>query len=333
MHHLLIIGENVEQHRAYFARHFAVHTLSDAPDKDAKLVEIGPLIEGLCLSGGANPRGDKALLDKLPNLSIVATLGVGVGVGQGAGHGIIDVDAVKARGLVATYGPGSNATSVADLVLGFMLALSRRIIHFDRFTRDGRWAATNSKGGYTDTITGKRVGIVGLGNIGRAVAQRCAGFDMEIGYHQRTPRSEVAYRYHGSVLALAEASQYLVVSVPDSPETRGMIDAAVLEALGRDGYLINVARGSVVDEAALIAALKDGTIAGAGLDVFQGEPNLNPELARLDTVIVSPHRAAFTHDATLRMRDMMMDNLLAHFAGRPVPNPIPGFEETACGRS
>lgn len=327
-HHILVIGENVEQHEPHFATQFVVHKLSDKADKEAYIAEVGDKIEALCLSGGADPRGGEELFDRLPNLTLAATLGVGIGPGTG----IIDVAEAKKRGIMVTYGPGSNAISVADLALGFMLALARDIIRFDRFTRDGQWAATNSKGGYTTTISGKSVGILGLGNIGAAVAKRCAAFDMEIFYHQRTRNEAVPYRYCGSVRELAEAVQYLIVCVPDAPETRGMVNGNVLEALGPDGYLINVARGAVVDEDALVAALAAKSIAGAGLDVFRNEPNVAAELLELDNVILSPHRAAFTHDATLRMRDMMMENLVAHFAGQPVPNPVPGFEGFARGR-
>jgi len=328
--HLLMIGENVEQHADHFARHFAVHRLTGQPDREAYLRRIGPLIDGLCLSGGADPRGDAALLDQLPNLSIVATFGVGTGAGGGTG--IVDVDAARARGLMVTYGPGSNAASVADLALAFMLALSRRLIHFDRFAREGRWAESGSKGGYTSTLTGKSVGILGLGNIGARVARRCEGFDMTVAYHQRTVRQDVPYRYCPSPAALAQACHYLVVCVPDAPETRGLVDAGVLAALGPEGYLVNVARGAVVDEAALMQALRSGTIAGAGLDVFWNEPKIPPALAAMENVVLSPHRAAFTHDSTIAMRDMMLENLLAHFEGRPVPNPVPGFERVARGR-
>jgi lactate dehydrogenase-like 2-hydroxyacid dehydrogenase len=323
--HILIIGENVEQHEAHFATRFTVHKLSDKPDRDAYIAEVGDKIEALCLSGGANPRGDKRLLDRLPNLSLAATFGVGVA----PGGGILDTEEALRRGIVGTYGPGSNSVSVADLALGFMLELTRKVRHFDQFTRAGQWASTASKGGFTSTISGKAVGILGLGNIGQAVARRCAGFDMTILYHQRHRNDAVPYRYVGSVTELAAASQYLIVCVPDAPETQNMIDAEALAALGPDGYLINVARGAVVDEDALVAALRSQTIAGAGLDVFRNEPKVRSDFFEFDNVVLSPHRAAFTHESTLRMRDMMMENLVAHFEGRVVPNPIPGFEVLA----
>ena len=324
-HHILIIGENVEQHEAHFATRFVVHKVSDKPDKDAYLAEVGDKIEAICLSGGANPRGDARLMDRLPNLSLIATFGVGVA----PGGGIFDMAEALKRGILATYGPGSNSVPVADLAVGFMLELTRRFRYFDRYMRDGKWAQTNGKGGFTATISNKTVGILGLGNIGQAIAKRCLGFDMEIVYHQRRRNDALPYRYVSSVKELAAASRYLVVCVPDSPETTNVIDAGVLTALGADGYLINVGRGNAVDEDALIAALKTGSIAGAGLEVFKNEPKVREDLFQFDNVILSPHRAAFTHEATLRMRDMMMENLIAHFDGRIVPNAVPGFEEIA----
>jgi hydroxypyruvate reductase len=323
--HILIVGENVEQHEAHFAIHFTVHKVSDKPDRDAYIAEVGDKIEAVCLSGGANPRGDKRLMDRLPNLSIIATFGVGVA----PGGGIFDMPEAIKRGLLATYGPGSNSVPVADLAVGFMLELTRRFRYFDKFTRDGKWAQTNGKGGFTATISNKTVGILGLGNIGQAIAKRCAGFDMEIVYHQRRKNDALPYRYVSSVKELAAASRYLIVCVPDSPETTNVINAEILTALGPDGYLINVGRGNAVDEDALIAALMAGMIAGAGLEVFKNEPKVREDFFQFDNVILSPHRAAFTHEATLRMRDMMMENLVAHFEGRLVPNAVPGFEEIA----
>lgn len=324
-HHILIVGENVEQHEAHFASRFVVHKVSDKPDKDTYIAEVGEKIEAVCLSGGANPRGDARLMDRLPNLSLIATFGVGVA----PGGGIFDMAEALKRKILATYGPGSNSTSVADLALGFMLELTRRFHYFDQFTREGKWAATGSKGGFTGTISEKTVGILGLGNIGQAIAKRCNGFDMEVIYHQRRRNDAVPYRYVGSVRDLAAASRYLVVCVPDSPETTNIIDADVLRALGPDGYLINVGRGNAVDEDALVAALAAKTIAGAGLEVFKNEPNVREEFLHFDNVVLSPHRAAFTHESTLKMRDMMMANLVAHFDGRMVPNAVPGFEAIA----
>ena len=316
---ILLIGENVESHAEYMAREFEVHTLTGKPDREAYLAEIAPEIEGLCISGGANPRPNGDLLDRMPKVSIVASLGVGATM--------IDVPDLKQRGIIATIGPGSNAVSVADFALGLMLAVTRRMVYFDRYTREGKWASTGTKGAYTTTITGKAVGIVGLGAIGSRVAKRCQGFEMELLYHQRTRNEDVGYRYVDSVLDLAAEADYLVICCPGTPETRHLVDADVLKALGPGGYLISVSRGTVIDEAALVTALQDGTIAGAGLEVFEFEPDPSPELFEMENVVLSPHRSAFTIEATTLMRDMMMANLRAHFAGKPVPNPVPGMEE------
>lgn len=312
---LLVIGENVEFHVDHFAQSFEIYTLTDKEDPDAFLTEIAPEIEGLAMSGGANPRCDAALLDRLPKLSIVASIGVG--------HGMVDMEEVKARNLVATYGPGGNATSVADFALALMLAVTRQIIPWDREARVGTWAATGLKGGYTSTITEKTVGIIGLGAIGRAVAKRCTGFDIEVLYHQRHENSDSGLRYITDVREMATQSQFLVTCCPATDETFHMVDADVLAALGSDGYLISVSRGTVIDEAALITALQDRIIAGAGLEVFEHEPDIPAEFAQMDNVVLSTHRSAFTYEATILMRDMMMANLTAHFAGEPVPNPVP----------
>lgn len=315
---LLVLGENVLAHAEHLAQYFTVFDVTGEGDVGDYLDAVGPSIEGLAIAGGAEPRGDAYLFDKLPGLSIVAAIGVG--------YSMVDAKEVLRRGILMTHGPGSNAVSVADLGLGLMLAVSRRMVYFDDYTRRGQWAKTASKGGYTSTPTGKTIGILGLGAIGAAVARRAAGFDMEILYHQRTRMEDAPYRYFESLREMAAAADYLMVCVPATDETHHMVDAGVLEALGPDGYLINISRGLVVDEDALAAALSAGAIAGAGLDVFQNEPNVRPELTRADNVVLSPHRAAFTHESTLRMRDMLCENLRAHFAGQLVPNPVKGFE-------
>lgn len=315
---LLVLGENVLTHVERLARFFSVFDVTGQADPLAWLEEVGPAIEGLAISGGAEPRGDAILFDKLPNLSIVAAIGVG--------YSMVDAGEVLKRGILMTHGPGSNTEAVADLGLGLMLAVSRRMVYFDSYTRRGLWAETASKGGYTSTPTGKTIGILGLGAIGSAVARRASGFDMAILYHQRTRRDDVPYLYCESLGDMAEASDYLMACIPATDETLHMVDAGVLAALGPDGYLINISRGLVVDEDALEAALASGAIAGAGLDVFQNEPNVRPALAQAENVVLSPHRAAFTHESTLRMCDMLIANLRAHFAGKPVLNPVQGFE-------
>lgn len=315
---ILLIGENVEAHAAHIGKTFDVHLLTGKPDREVYLTEIAPEIEGLGISGGADPMGDGALLDRLPKLSIVACLGVG--------HSMVDIEATKSRGIMTTHGPGTNAESVADMALVLMLTVSRRILHFDRYTREGKWAETGSKGPYTPTFTGKTVGIIGLGSIGLCVAKRVEGFDCRVLYHQRTRREDLPYPYYETVQEMAAEADYLVTCCPGTSETHHMIDAAALQALGPAGYVIGVSRGSVVDEDALEATLQDGTIAGAGLEVFETEPEIRPAFLTMENVVLSPHRAGFTFEATEKMRDRLIENLSAHFAGEPIPNPVPGFE-------
>jgi len=315
---LLVLGENVEAHAEHLAQYFTIHMVTGVKDRDAHLEEIGATMQGLAIAGGADPRGDADLFDKLPNLTIVAAIGVG--------YSMVDAKEVLRRSILMTHGPGSNAASVADLGIGLMLAVSRNIVYFDAYTRRQAWAQTASKGGYTSTPTGKTMGIIGLGAIGSAVARRAAGFEMDILYHQRTRLADCQYRYFADVQNMAAAADYLMICVPATDETRYMVDADVLAALGPKGYLINISRGLVVDEDALAAALSSGVIAGAGLDVFQNEPHVRGEFTGADNVVLSPHRASFTTESTLRMRDMLCENLRAHFAGLPVPNPVKGFE-------
>ena len=315
---LLVLGENVLTHADHLARYFTVFDVTGESDAGAYLDAIGPSIQGLAIAGGAEPRGDAQLFDKLANLTIVAAIGVG--------YSMVDAKEVLRRGILMTHGPGSNAASVADLGIGLMLSVSRRIVYFDAYTRRQAWAETASKGGYTSTPTGKTMGIIGLGAIGSAVARRAAGFDMDILYHQRTRRVDCEYRYFDNVREMAAAADYLMICVPATDATHHMVGAEVLEALGPDGYLVNISRGLVVNEDALVAALISGAIASAGLDVFQNEPHVRPELTEAHNVVLSPHRAAFTHESTLRMRDMLTANLRAHFGGLQVPNPVKGFE-------
>jgi lactate dehydrogenase-like 2-hydroxyacid dehydrogenase len=171
-------------------------------------------------------------------------------------------------------------------------------------------------------VNGKRLGVVGLGSIGRIVARRAQAFDMEVVYHGRRPKDDVPYRYYGDVAEMAADVDFLTLHCKSGPETRHLVDARVLKALGPQGFLINVARGTVVDEAALIRALRDGTIAGAGLDVFENEPDIAPAFRELDNVVLQAHHGAFTFETKQIMSDTTVANLVAHFAGKPLPSPV-----------
>jgi lactate dehydrogenase-like 2-hydroxyacid dehydrogenase len=255
---------------------------------------------------------DAETIDALPALEIVCSFS--------AGYENVDVGAARARGIAVTHGPGVNAASAADHAVGLMIASGRGIARRDRLVRAGEWASARD---LAPTISGKRLGIVGLGAVGAEIARRAAAFDMAIAYHNRGPRADVEYDYVESGYGLAARSDYLVLSCPGGAATRHIVDAGVLKALGPDGHIVNIARGSVVDTAALIAALENRAIAGAALDVFEDEPNVPEGLKAFDNVVLSPHVAGFTPEAFRAGFELMRDNLRAHFAGNELPTPVP----------
>lgn len=237
----------------------------------------------------------------------------------GAGHENIDVAAARSRGIAVTHAPGANDATVADHALALMLALARGLVGLDRSVRAGEWKSSRAD---RPTLNGACLGILGLGNVGTRIASRAAAFDMAIGYHTRRPR-DVAWRHHPSLAELARASDFLVVACPGGPSTRHLVNREVLEALGPGGYLVNVARGSVVDTPALIEALRARRIAGAGLDVIEGEPEVPSALLKLDNVLLTPHVAGRSPAAFAAQRKALLANLAAHFAGRPLASPVP----------
>ncbi|MDR3101547.1 MAG: 2-hydroxyacid dehydrogenase [Paraburkholderia sp.] len=242
---------------------------------------------------------------RLPSLELILS--------YGSGYEGIDLRAAQARGVVVTHAPGANAATVADHAIGMLLALMRDYVGMHARVADGQWADARAT---RPTLSGARVGIVGLGSVGGHIAGRATAFGAEIAYCTPTPHEGVTWRHIDSVLALAERSDVLVLACPGGPSTRHLVDSHVLEALGPDGYLINVARGSVVDTAALIAALDGRRIAGAGLDVVDGEPDIPAGLIRHPGVIITPHVAGRSPEATRRLRDILLENLLAHEQGR-----------------
>lgn len=289
------------------APRFTVHRLWDQADKAAFLRETGPRICGVATSTLFG-RTDAALLDWLPKLEIIASFGVG--------YDNVDVQAAAARGVVVTNTPGVLDDEVADLTIGLLLATLRQIPQADRHVRDGDWLERNFP--LSPTLRGRRVGIVGLGRIGKAVARRLEGFGVEIAYHGRT-RQEVGYAYHPTAVALAEACDVLIVLAPGGGGTRHLVDAAVLAALGPAGVLINVSRGSVVDEAALIAALQSGAILSAGLDVYSAEPRVPQALIAMPNIVLLPHIASGSVATREAMGKLVADNLIVWFSsGRPL---------------
>ncbi|MDB5647402.1 MAG: 2-hydroxyacid dehydrogenase [Methylobacterium sp.] len=292
-------------------RHFTLHRLDLAPDAETFLREVGPRIRGLAT--GAQAPVDRALIARLPNLALIASLGVG--------YDTIDTAAAAERGIVVTHTPDVLTDEVADLALGLLLATVRQIPQADRHLRAGHWPHRTYP--LTPTLRGRTVGILGLGRIGRAIARRLEGFGVDIAYHGRRPQDDVAHAYHPTLLGLAEAVDVLLVVAPGGPETNGLVGAAVLEALGPQGILVNVARGSVVDEAALIRALQDGTILGAGLDVFAREPHVPPELIAMEHVVLLPHVGSASVHTRAAMGQLVVDNLVAWFSGQGPLTPVP----------
>jgi lactate dehydrogenase-like 2-hydroxyacid dehydrogenase len=251
-------------------------------------------------------------MDAMPALEIIAVVG--------AGFEGVDLEAARERGIVVTYGAGVNASAVAEQAWALLLAVVHEIPHRDRGVRDGLWSEIRSS---LPNITGRRLGIFGLGNIGKAMARRGEGFEMEIGYASRTRQPGVAYRYFDRLVDLAKWCDVLMVAAPGGPATRHAVNAEVLDALGPAGYLVNIARGTIVDSTALGDALRARRIAGAGLDVFEGEPARPPALLDAPDIVWSPHIGGHSPDAIHAMVRKVRANLDAHFAGQPVLSPVP----------
>jgi lactate dehydrogenase-like 2-hydroxyacid dehydrogenase len=286
---------------------FTVHRLWEGVS-DAKLARV----RGMAASTLAGPVGP-ALFDRLPALEIVANFGVG--------YDNIDIAAAVARGLMVTNTAGVLDEEVADLTLGLLLATLRRIPAAERFLRDGHW----ERGGFalSPSLRGRRVGIIGLGGIGKAIARRLEGFAVDIAWHGRQAQPDVTWPRYASAEALAQACDVLIVIVPGGPATRHLIDAQVLAALGPDGVLINVSRGTVVDETALIAALQTGTILAAGLDVFEHEPHVPAALLACDNAVLLPHIGSASQITRAAMGQLMVDNLAAWFGEGRALSPVP----------
>ncbi|HEY9215213.1 MAG TPA: 2-hydroxyacid dehydrogenase [Ancylobacter sp.] len=321
---ILQTGPMMPMIEAQLNERFIVHRL-DGPEAESVLEEAAPRIRavatGVGSTAGAKRRVSTSLIAQLPKLEIVSNFGVG--------YDAVDVETAAQRGIIVTNTPGVLDDDVADLSVALMLSTIRQLPQAERHLRAGNWP----KGGFplTATLRDRSIGIVGMGRIGKAIAQRLVGFGRPIAYHSRRPASDVPYTHYPELMAMAHDVDVLIVIVPGGNETLHMINAEVLKALGPRGILINVARGSVVDEAALIAALQDGTIAAAGLDVYANEPNVPEALLALDNAVLLPHVASATHLTRNAMGQLVVDNLVAWFAGKPPLTPVPEtpFRSTA----
>ena len=290
---------------------FRLHERLHETDANA-FAPVAPRIRGIVGSGEA--KVTPALIDRLPALEIISVMGVG--------YDGIDVVAAKARGVVVTHTPDVLNDEVADLAIALALAIARRIPHADRYVRSGQWP-TQGPMPLSRKLSGARMGLVGIGRIGQAIAQRALAFGMSVAYTARSARPLLPYAYWPSARELAAQVDFLVVIAPGGAGTRKLIDAEVLKALGPQGYVVNVARGSVIDEAALIDALTGGVIAGAALDVFEDEPNVPEALRLLDNVVLTPHIGSATTETRHAMAALAFANLEAHFDGKPLPSAVP----------
>ena len=295
---------------AALEREFSVHKLWTARDPDALVKEVSGRVRAVVTTGFSGM--ESRLFEALPRLELVGCFGTP--------HGAVDLALAKRRGVIVTNTPDSITEDVADVAMGLVIAVMRRIAEADRFVRAGRWLSGLLPPG--SGLRGKTCGIIGLGAIGRGVAKRAEAFGMSVCYHGPRRKEGVAYAYCPDLAALAQQSDCLIVACPSTPLTRGLVDARILDALGPDGYLVNIARGPIVDEQALIAALREKRIAGAGLDVFWDEPKVAAELIAMEQVVLTPHIGSTTREIREDRGAKLLANLRAHFAGQPVPNPL-----------
>lgn len=306
---LLQIGPLSPALEQQLRQHWPVTELWRQADAEAYLAEQGARHEVVITS--ARHGFTLAQLKRLPNLRAVCSFGVG--------SDSLCVAEAQARGVQVSVTPEVLNDCVADLALGLILSTARQLPASDRFLRDGKWLSGHYP--LTRKVSGKRLGIVGLGRIGEAIARRAAGFDMPMRYHKRQPHPDFAEQFEVDLLALAQWADFLVLACPGGAATRHLIDAVVLEALGPQGILINIARGSVVDEQALVAALLDGRLGGAGLDVFEHEPQVPEALFALPNVVLLPHVGSATEETRAAMEQLLLDNLLAFLRDGEVLTP------------
>lgn len=309
-HDVLMTGPMYPPTIAELEQTYTVHKLWTAPDKDSLVASVAERITAIASSNSA--RTDAALLAKLPKLKTIAHFGVG--------YDSVDVDAAKKRGVAVTNTPDVLTEEVADLTIGLLLATIRRIPQGDRYVREGKWL----KGAMalTDSLQGKTVGIIGAGRIGRAIARRLLAFNVKLAYQGPNRKNDLGWPYHADPVALAKDVDVVIAACPGGEATRGLVSRAVIDAIGPQGYFVNISRGSVVDEPALLEALQQNRIAGAGLDVFADEPRVPEGFLALDNVVLQPHVASATHPTRKAMGQLVIDNLAAHFAGKPLITPV-----------
>ncbi|WP_413196991.1 2-hydroxyacid dehydrogenase [Pararobbsia alpina] len=289
---------------------YTCHALWKADDPDALIGRIADEVTVVVTSGSRGITRD--VIDRLPHLKLIACFGVGVDA--------IDVGYAKSRGIVVTNTPDVLVDDVADLALGLTLATVREMCVNDAYVREGRW--TDKPYGLTASFQGRRVGIVGLGRIGHAIARRCEAFNAAISWTGPRAKPDAPYPYVADIVELARDVDVLIAACPGGPATQGIVSREVLDALGTRGIFINISRGSVVDEAALIDALRSGRIAGAGLDVFHNEPAIDPAFAHLPNVVLQAHMGSATHRTRALMGELVVRNVDAFLQGKGAVTPV-----------
>lgn len=306
---LLILHSLSSAHLAQIAEVYDVTCAPTRSERAAAIAAHGARYRAVLTIGVVGLTAEE--LAVMPQVELICAMG--------AGYEGLPLEAARARGIALANGAGTNDDCVADHAFGLLIGIVRGIRMLDQRCREGVWREALPQ---PPNVSGKRLGILGLGIIGQKIAKRAAGFDMEVGYHNRKPREGVAHRYFDSLQALAGWADVLMVATPGGPGTRHLVDAVVLDALGPQGFLVNISRGSVVDTEALAAALREGRIAGAGLDVYESEPERPEPLVGLDNVLLTPHVAGWSPEATQASVDRFMANAEGHFSGRGVVSPI-----------
>lgn len=303
---VLQVGSYPEWDQVPLDAAFTMHRYFEAADKAAFLAEVGPEVRGIATRGDLG--ASAAMIAACPKLEVIVVYGVG--------YDAVDIAACRARGIRVTNTPDVLTDDVADLAVGMALVLSRGMVAASDWVKGGDWAA---KGGFPlqRKVSGKRAGVLGLGRIGAAVARRLEGFGMEIAYSS-TSAKDVPWQFIADPVALAARSDFLFVTLAATAATRHIVNRDVIAALGQQGMLVNVSRAANIDEEALLSALESGALGGAALDVFEGEPRLNPRFLGLKNVLLQPHHASGTYETRQAMGQLMRDNLAAHFAGRPL---------------
>lgn len=308
---LLLMGPLLPSVMESLESTYTVHRYWEAENQASLLADIAAQCVGIVTDGGRGVEAD--VLKQLPSVRIVSVFGVGTDA--------VDLEFCKQQGIAVTNTPDVLSDDVADMAMALALAVSRQLINGDAYARAGRWPKEGAMP-LTRRVMGKRAGIYGMGSIGRALALRLEGFGMDISYCNRSEKADCNYRFVPSLTDLAASVDYLFVTAAATPGTIGAINEPVLDALGENGYLINVSRGTVVDEPVLVSYLEMRKIAGAGLDVFSDEPNIPDALFALDNVVLQPHNASGTWETREAMGRLVLDNLSAHFAAEPLLTPV-----------